>query len=137
MGYIQLLQSGHKFPQIQAAQEEESDEDDEQVPTGKYQKFFRADKQKLKNALGDISKCDAKTKAALSNIYTYWKDIDQPRQSDWLHTYPKDGFGCYDKFGGKMVSMTKNVLYIQPLVFKRNTLLTDTLKRNLKKWLEA
>ena len=29
------------------------------------------------------------------------------------------------------------MLYIQPIVYKKNTRLTDTLKRNLKTWLEA
>jgi len=103
------------------------------VPTGKNQKFFRASKAKLKDALGNLMvNCDDKTKAALSNIYRYWKDIEQPRESDWLHTYPKDGFGCFEKFKGKTVTNTRNVLYIQPLIYETNTRLTESLKMNLK-----
>jgi hypothetical protein len=52
------------------------------------------------------------TKKAISNIYKYWKDIDQPRSDDWLHAYPKDAFGTYDKFGGKIATTARNVLYI-------------------------
>ena len=36
-----------------------------------------------------------------------------------------------------MVTSTRNVLYIQPLVYNKDTRLTESLKTNLKKWLEA
>ena len=59
------------------------------------------------------------------------------RYGDWLHDYPKDFFGSYDKFGGKIVTQTKNVLYIQPLIYKENSQLTPSLLKNLHIWLEA
>jgi hypothetical protein len=60
-----------------------------------------------------------------------------PRGSDWLNSYPKDGFGCFENFGGKKVTATRNVLYIQPIIYRNNSVLTESLKSNLKKWLEA
>jgi hypothetical protein len=101
-------------------------------------RFVRPDKTRLKKALGDLNvNCDPMTKSALSNIYTYWKDIDEPDNSDWLNDNPKDGFGCFENFAGKKVTATRNVLYIQPLVYISNSVLTESLKSNLKKWLEA
>lgn len=77
------------------------------------------------------------TKAALSNIKTYWHDMPKARAGDWLHSYPKDGFGSYEKFGGKIATSARNVLYIQPLIYKKNSQLTPNLQKNLKKWIEA
>ena len=89
----------------------------------------------MKNALGNLDvNCDPMTKASLSNIYTYWKDVEMPRGSDWLASNPRDGFGCFEKFGGKKVTATRNVLYIQPLVYRNNSVLTESLKANLKKF---
>ena len=90
----------------------ESSDQSEYIPV-RPNGFQKPDKARLKNALGNLDiNCDPMTKSALSNIYTYWKDIEMPRASDWLASNPRDGFGCFDKFGGKMVTTTRNVLYI-------------------------
>ena len=61
-----------------------------------------------------------------------------PRGSDWLASNPRDGVGCgFERFGGKMVTPTRNVLYIKTLVYRQGSVLTESLKKNLKKWLEA
>ena len=100
--------------------------------------FVRPSRMRQEQALGSLNvNCDPMTKQAVSNIYTYWKDVDLPKASDWLASNPKDGFGCFENFGGKKVTATRNVLYIQPLVYKQNSVLTESLKANLKKWLEA
>ena len=103
ISFSKMIQSGEISNQADNI-EEIKEEYENYTPTGQFQRFFRADKQKQKNALGNILQCDPKTKAALSNINLYWRDVDLPREDDWLHTYPKDGFGTFDKFGGKIVS---------------------------------
>ena len=75
--------------------------------------FVKPTKQRQQEALGNLNvNCDPMTRQALSNIYSYWKDVDLPKASDWLASNPRDGFGCFEKFGGKKVTATRNVLYI-------------------------
>jgi hypothetical protein len=92
---------------------ESSYESDESEYVLRGRGFVRPTKAGLKRALGNLDvNCDPMTKSAVSNIYTYWKDVDAPRGSDWLNDNPRDGFGCFENFGGKKVTTTRNVLYI-------------------------
>lgn len=78
------------------------------------------------------------TKAALSDIDKYWQEIEQPGWSDWQHCYPKDGWGVYPKFGGKKYRKGQfDTLCIQPIVWAKNSAITDRVLNELKTWLEA
>ena len=53
--------------------DEEYDDEDDNVATGSNQRFFPADKERLKKALGSLTdNCDFMTRKALSNISKYW-----------------------------------------------------------------
>ena len=47
----------------------------DELPTPDKRRFKMPDKVKLSKALGNLAGEDHVTKVALSNIYTYWKDI--------------------------------------------------------------
>ena len=87
-------------------------------------------------ALGAFNNDNLATQKAVSNIEKYWEPLRKPEVGDWLHTY---NHGCldYDKFGGKMVTKTRDTLYIQPIVYKENSCITDENMNNLKMWLQA
>lgn len=87
-------------------------------------------------ALGNLKcECEA-TKKALANIGRYWEPIKPPKLGDWLDN---NNHGClgYDQFGGKMLTTARNTLYIQPIVYRTESQISDTTMANLKTWLEA
>ena len=47
----------------------------DELPTADKKRFKMPNKEKLSKALGTLAGEDHVTKVALSNIYTYWKDI--------------------------------------------------------------
>lgn len=58
--------------------------------------------------------------------------------SDWQESYPRDGWGIYPKFGGKIVRQgTFDTLYIQPIIWQKNSCITPDILKKLKIWLEA
>lgn len=58
--------------------------------------------------------------------------------SDWQECYPRDGWGIYPKFGGKIrIEGTFDTLYIQPIPWKKDSAITDEVMEKLKTWLEA
>lgn len=61
------------------------------------------------------NECSATCKA-LDNIPNYWEPMKMPKRGDWLDSY-NHGYLGYDKFGGKIASASRNVIYIQPLVY--------------------
>ena len=79
--------------------------------------------------------CPATCKA-LENIPEYWEPMSMPESGDWLDSY-NHGYLGYDQFGGKMAGPNRNVIYIQPLVYRRNSAITKTHLNQLKKWMEA
>ena len=54
-----------------------------------------------------------------------------PLDKDWLDFY---NHGCvsYDEFKGKRISSSKNVLYIQPIVYKEESKINDKNMSQLK-----
>ena len=51
-----------KDKKIESQEDVESEDDEDNYPTGEYQKFFPADKTRLKNALGSLTDCDFMTR---------------------------------------------------------------------------
>ena len=70
------------------------------------------------------NECSATCKA-LENIPNYWEPMRLPQPGDWLDSY-NHGYLGYDQFGGKIASQNRNVIYIQPLVYKKNSAITQT-----------
>ena len=78
------------------------------------------------------------TKKALTNIPKFWQKLQIRDSSDWQECYPRDGWGVYPKFGGKILREgTFDTLYIQPIPWSKNSALTDDVMSKLKLWLEA
>ena len=74
--------------------------------------------------LGSLgNECSATCKA-LDNISDYWEPLKMPKNGDWLDSY-NHGYLGYDKFYGKIATPTRNVIYIQPLVYKKNSAITQ------------
>lgn len=89
-----------------------------------------------KHALGDLRGEKPDTIKALDNIDDFWRQIRKPQPGDWL--YPNGHNGqSYDKFRGKLIDSTKNVLYIQPLIYSKNTMITAELLEQMRVWLLA
>lgn len=53
-----------------------------------------------------------------------------PEDGDWLDSY-NHGYCGYDQFGGKIASASRNVIYIQPLVYKKNSAITNAHLKQL------
>ena len=79
--------------------------------------------------------CQATCKA-LENIPKYWEPMKMPQRGDWLDSY-NHGYLGYDKFFGKIAGPNRNVIYIQPLVYKKNSAINRTQLDQLCKWMEA
>ena len=59
-----------------------------------------------------------------------------PKRGDWLDSY-NHGYLGYDRFAGKIANASRNVIYIQPLVYRKNSAITKEHLTQLKKWMEA
>lgn len=62
--------------------------------------------------------------------------MKMPEDGDWLDSY-NHGYCGYDQFGGKIASASRNVIYIQPLVYKKNSAITNAHLKQLQRWMEA
>ena len=75
--------------------------------------------------LGSFKNECAATRKALNNIQNYWEPLRMPKCGDWLDTYNEECLG-YDQFAvGKFASPTRKVIYIQPLVYQDNAVITE------------
>ena len=80
--------------------------------------------KKRAKALGDLkNECEA-TKKSVANIEKYWEPCRVPLLGDWLN-FEAHGCYTYDQFSGKIMTNFKNTLYIQPLLYKKNSALND------------
>lgn len=86
--------------------------------------------------LGRMAGECAATCKALENIQNYWEPLKMPEPGDWLDSY-NHGYLGYDKFLGKWATPTRNKIYIQPLVYKKNSAITKYHLDMLKIWMEA
>lgn len=75
------------------------------------------------------NECNATCKA-LENIPEYWEPLRLPQPGDWLDSY-NHGYLGYDKFGGKIAGPKRNVIYIQPLVYKKDSAITKSMLKKL------
>ena len=65
---------------------------------------------------------------ALSKIDTFWQPMKAPGFWDWQHDYPRDGWGIYPKFGGKILKEARfDTLYILPIVWAKNSAITEKM----------
>ena len=62
--------------------------------------------------------------------------MQKPEPGEWLWEYNHGNYG-YDQWGGKKITATKNTIYIQPIVYAKNSAITDGRMAKLKTWLEA
>ena len=72
----------------------------------------------------------------LAPALKYWQPLKMPKDGDWLDSY---NHGCigFDDFKGKKITATKNVLYIQPITYLKDSKITVKVMSQLKQWLEA
>ena len=69
-------------------------------------------------------------KKALSNIDKYYEPMRVPEEDDYLDEINRECCG-YDEFRGKKISAEKHTIYIQPIVYERNSMITDKMLNSL------
>lgn len=102
----------------------------------KKEKFVPPDRKDRDRALGELKGDRKCVQKALDNIDKYWTQIRAPKSGDWLYPYGHKG-QTFDMHKGKKITPDRCTLYIQPLVYKDQSLISDKLLDNMKRWLEA
>jgi len=102
----------------------------------KSKHFVPPSKAESKRALGDLKGEKPDTIRALDNIDNFWTQIRKPQRGDWL--YPNGHKGqTYDNFKGKAINSIRDVLYLQPIVYRKNSVITPEILDNMRLWLLA
>ena len=86
--------------------------------------FVPPNQLQRKKALGDFTnECQATIKA-LSNVDKFWEPMRVPEEGDWLDSSCHDCVG-YDQFKGKKITEARQTIYVQPIVYEKNSCIND------------